>query len=224
MKVALMLTGLARKVEEGYNNYWKYIIDNNDVDFYLHCRKDEEWEKVEEIYQNPKFIHVQKPFKFTEYRKGIESPNDDKSRPLEEYDVWGNFRTFPMFYSWEETFNALRVTRHKYDCVIRSRYDLGTDIDIDLNKLDLSKINISNHHWGGSPITDDNLCILNQDNAEKLFSDIFTEYIEHSKKIGYIEFAEKNFMNILKRKNLYELVHKSNDLPFQLLRDNKLWY
>ena len=224
MKVALMLTGLARKVEEGYNNYWKYIIDNHDVDFYLHCWKDEEWKKVEEIYQNPKFIHVQKPFKFTEYRKGIESPNDDKSRPLEEYDVWGNFRTFPMFYSWEETYNALRVTRHKYDCVIRSRYDLGTDIDIDLNKLDLSKINISNHHWGGSPITDDNLCILNQDNAEKLFSDIFTEYIEHSKKIGYIEFAEKNFMNILKRKNLYDLVNKSDDLPFQLLRDNKLWY
>ena len=31
-------------------------------------------------------------------------------------------------------------------------------------------------------------------------------------------------MNILKRKNLYDLVHKSDDLPFQLLRDNKLWY
>ena len=224
MKVALMLTGLARKVEEGYNNYWKYIIDNHDVDFYLHCWKDEEWEKVEEIYQNPKFIHVQKPFKFTEYREGIESPNDDKSRPLEEYDVWGNFRTFPMFYSWQETYNVLRVSRHKYDCVIRSRYDLGTDINIDLNKLDMDKVNISNHHWGGSPITDDNICVLNQENAHILFDDIFTEYIEHSKKIGYIEFAEKNFMNILKRKNLYELVHKSDDLPFQLLRDNKLWY
>ena len=29
MKVALMLTGLARKVEEGYKHYWKYIIDNH---------------------------------------------------------------------------------------------------------------------------------------------------------------------------------------------------
>ena len=45
MKVALMLTGLARKVEEGYEHYWKHIIDNHDVDFYLHCWKDEEWEK-----------------------------------------------------------------------------------------------------------------------------------------------------------------------------------
>ena len=88
----------------------------------------------------------------------------------------------------------------------------------------MSKINISNHHWAGSPITDDNLCILNQENAHILFEYIFTEYIEHSKEIGYIEFAEKNFMNILKRKNLYHLVHKSDDLPFQLLRDDKLWY
>ena len=224
MKVALMLTGLARKVEEGYKHYWKYIIDNHDVDLYLHCWEDEEYEKGEEVYPNAKYMYIQKPFKFTKYREGIESPNDDKSRPLKEYDVWGNFRTFPMFYSWEETFNALRVSRHKYDCVIRSRYDLGTDINIDLNKLDMSKINISNHHWAGSPITDDNLCILNQENAHILFEDIFTEYIEHSKEIGYIEFAEKNFMNILKRKNLYHLVHKSDDLPFQLLRDNKLWY
>jgi len=219
-----MLTGLARKIEEGYKQYWKHIIDNHDVDFYLHCWEDEEWEKVEEVYPNPKYIHIQKPFKFTKYREGILSFNDDKSRPLPEYDVWGNFRTFPMFYSWEETYRPLRVSRHKYDCVIRSRYDLGANIDIDLNKLDMDKINISNQHWPGSEITDDNLCILNQKNADILFRDIFTEYVDHSKDIGYIEFAEKNFMNILKRKNLYQLVNKSNDLPFDLLRDNKLWY
>ena len=101
---------------------------------------------------------------------------------------------------------------------------LEHNVPIDINKLDMNKINISNQHWPNSEITDDNLCILNQKNADILFDDIFTEYIEHSKKIGYIEFAEKNFMNILKRKNLYHLVNKSNDLPFELLRDNKLWY
>ena len=129
-----------------------------------------------------------------------------------------------MFYSWEMTYKHIQLSGEKYDCVIRSRYDLGASIDIDLNKLDMDKINISNQHWPGSEITDDNLCILNQDNADILFSDIFSEYLKHSKKIGYIEFAEKNFMNILKRKNLYHLVNKSNDLPFDLLRDNKLWY
>ena len=64
--------------------------------------------------------------------------NDDKSRPLEDYDVWGNFRTFPMFYSWEKTYRALRVTRHKYDCIIRSRYDLGTHRPIRLENLEQS--------------------------------------------------------------------------------------
>ena len=76
-----MLTGLARKVEEGYQHYWKHIIDNHDVDFYLHCWEDEEYEKVKEVYPNPKYIYIQKPFKFTKYKEGIESPNDDKSRP-----------------------------------------------------------------------------------------------------------------------------------------------
>ena len=45
-----MLTGLARKVEEGYKQYWKHIIDNNDVDLYLHCWKDEEYDEVKRIY------------------------------------------------------------------------------------------------------------------------------------------------------------------------------
>ena len=87
MKVALMLTGLARKVEEGYKQYWKHIIDNNDVDLYLHCWKDEEYDEVKRIYNKPKILFIQKPVKFTKHREGIESPNDDRSRPLEDYDV-----------------------------------------------------------------------------------------------------------------------------------------
>ena len=35
----------------------------------------------------------------------------------------------------------------EYDCIIRSRYDLGTRTPIRLENLDLSKVNISNHHW-----------------------------------------------------------------------------
>ena len=42
MKVALLLTGLARKVEEGYIHYWKHIIENYDVDVYLQFWEDED--------------------------------------------------------------------------------------------------------------------------------------------------------------------------------------
>ena len=82
MKVALMLTGLARKVQEGYDGYWKYIIDNNDVDLYLHAweskpdeiTNNEDSDDVLKVYPNPKYINIQKPIKFTKYREGIKTP------------------------------------------------------------------------------------------------------------------------------------------------------
>jgi hypothetical protein len=220
MKVALLLTGLPRKIQEGYDKCWKHIIDDYETDVYLHFWEDEEYEKVLEIY-NPKKYVKQLPFKFTNYKKGIESPNDDMSRPLEQYDVAGNFRGFPMFYSWQVGYNLIDGN---YECIIRSRYDLGSPIPFKLENLDLTKLNISNAHWPNSPITDDNLCITSQPIAEKLFSNIFDEFIYHSKETGKIEFQEKNFMEILNRKDLYKYVYKTNELPFQLLRENKLWY
>jgi hypothetical protein len=220
MKVALLLTGLPRKVQEGYDNCWKHIIENYDTDVYLHFWEDEEYEKVLEVY-NPKKYIKQIPFKFTNYKIGIESPNDDMSRPLEQYDVSGNFRGFPMFYSWQVGYNLIDGN---YECIIRSRYDLGSPIPFKLENLDLTKLNISNAHWPNSPITDDNLCITSQPVAERLFVNVFDEFIYHSKQTGKIEFQEKNFMEILNRKDLYKYVCKTNELPFQLLRENKLWF
>jgi hypothetical protein len=226
MKVALLLTGLPRKVQEGYDNCWKHIIENYDTDVYLHFWEDEEYTKVLEIYNSTKYIK-QSPFKFTNYRAGITSycadgiTLDDMSRPIPEYDVAGNFRGFPMFYSWQVGYNLIDGD---YECIIRSRYDLGTPIPFKLENLDLTKLNISGMHWPGSPITDDNLCITSQPIADRLFTNIFDEFIHHSKQSGQITFQEKNFMEILKRKELYDYVCKTNELPFQLLRENKLWY
>ena len=102
MKVALMLTGLARKVEDGYNHYWKHIIENNDVDLYLHAweskpdeiTNNEDSNEVRRIYKNAKYLKLEAPFKFTKYREGIDNPNDPDSRPLVDFDVFGNFRSF----------------------------------------------------------------------------------------------------------------------------------
>jgi hypothetical protein len=126
-----------------------------------------------------------------------------------------------MFYSWQVGYNLIDGN---YECIIRSRYDLGSPIPFKLENLDLTKLNISNAHWPNSPITDDNLCITSQPVAERLFVNVFDEFIYHSKQTGKIEFQEKNFMEILNRKDLYKYVCKTNDLPFQLLRENKLWY
>ena len=129
MKVALMLTGLARKVQEGYDGFWKYIIDNNDVDLYLHAweskpdevTNNEDSDIVHQVYQNATYVNIEKPFKFTKYREGIKTPRDDKSRPLTDFDVFSNFRSFPMYYSWQSTYENIKSSNIDYDCIIRSR-------------------------------------------------------------------------------------------------------
>lgn len=232
MKVALILTGLARKVEEGYNQYWKYVIDNNDVDLFLHAWESkpdgktnhEDSDEVLRVYPNATYCKIEKPFSFTEYRNGIDNPNNDKSRPLTDFDVYGNFRSFPMFYSWESTYNEFKkLCKIDYDCVIRSRYDISGS-NLDISKLDLSKINTTNKHYPNSSIHDDNFLITNQENADKIFSNIFTDIIIHHKKLGYINSAEINFTEYLKRYELDKISVKSNDINFTLLRDNKLWF
>ena len=233
MKVALMLTGLARKVQEGYDKYWKHIIENYDVDLYLHAwyskpdgkTNHEDSDAVELVYSkhNPKFIYIQKPFSFTTYREGIDNRKNDKSRPLEDFDVYGNFRSFPMYYGWESTYRNLKSLGNQYDCIIRSRYDISGP-PLDLSKLNLNKINTSNHHWRGSSKHDDNLCITNQQNADKVFYNIFTDIVTHHKKIGYIDSAEENFTLFLERNGLKDISYKSNDIDFKLLRENKLWF
>jgi hypothetical protein len=233
MKVALMLTGLARKVQEGYDSYWKHIIENHHVDLYLHTwysKPDEitnhgDSDDVLRIYSKhgPKYLYIQNPFPFTEYREGIDNPGDGNARPLKDFDVYGNFRCFPMFYTWESTYKHILNSSHQYDCIIRSRYDISGN-KCDLNKLDLSKINIASNHWRGHDIFDDNMCITNQENSNKLFSNIFTDLVDHHKQIGYINHPEKNFTEYLKRKDLHKISVKSNEINFSLLRDGKLWF
>lgn len=226
-----MLTGLARKVQEGYDGYWKHIIQNYDVDLYLHAwyskpdekTNHEDSDDVIKIYKNPKYIKIENPFKFTKYREGIHNPNNDNSRPLEDFDVYGNFRSFPMYYGWESTYKHIMNSNVNYDCIIRSRYDLK-GLPLDLTKLDLTKINVAGNHWAGTGINDDNLCITNKQISDKIFGNIFNDIISYHKQLGTISGAEQNFTNFLIRNDLHHLSHKSSLIQFNLLRDNKLWY
>jgi len=220
MKVALLLSGLARNVKDGYEQYFKNIITNYNTDVYLHFWEDGEYESVLNVYDPKKYISV-KPFSFKEYKNGVDSPDDPLARPIQPYDVAGNYTSLPMFYGWQTVHSLLE---EEYDCIIKSRYDIGWESPIDLTKFDLSKINVSNMHWQNSDIVDDNIFITNGSLANKLLHDVFDLFTRQIKKDGIINFAEKNFTNILVEKQLYSYTYKSNELPFKLLREFKVWY
>jgi hypothetical protein len=218
MKTAIVISGLPRKVEEGYNQFWKPIIEKYNTDVYLHFWEDEEYQKVLSLY-NPKKYISEKPFSFENYVNGLEA-DESLSRPTKPYDVAGNFRGFPMFHSWQR---VSELVENDYDYVIRGRYDLAGYCN--LQNVDKSKINISAWHWGrGHEICDDNLYVSNSELYKKIHSDAFDDLIENANSIGRIYFQEKNFTEMIKRKGLYHLVNKHSDLKFDLLRENIIWY
>lgn len=220
MKVALLLSGLARNVSEGYRTYFRQLIEEYDVDVYCHFWEDGEWDQVLKHYSPVKYI-CDKPFPFDNHKMNVESPGDAFARPITPYNVAGNFTALPMFYGWQRVYS---LVDGDYDCIIKSRYDLGWDTAPDLLSLDLTKINVSNHHWTNDEILDDNLLITNGDLARKLFLDIFNEFTKTIKEEGVIYFPEKNFTKLVVKRGLYQFVHKSNNLPFKLLREFKIWY
>jgi len=218
MRVAIVISGLPRKVKEGYNQFWKSIIENYNADVYLHFWEDEEYEKILSVY-NPKKYISEKPFSFAEYVDGLEA-DESLSRPTKPYDVAGNFRGFPMFHGWQK---ACKLIDEDYDYVIRGRYDLGGYCN--LENVDPNKINVSAWHWGnGHDICDDNLFISNSKIYNEIHRDAFDNLIEDAMKIGRIYFQEKNFTRMIQRKGLHDLVVKHPDLKFDLLREDKLWY
>jgi hypothetical protein len=221
MKVALLLTGLPRKVNDGFHHTWKHIIENYDTDVYLHSWKDEEWENVGEMYSNAKSLQIQEPFKFTKYKQGIKLPHTDTSRPLPQYDVMSCFRQLPMFYSWQMGYKPLYDSMIDYDVVIRSRYDLGVHEPINLTQFNMDLIN---HSIGGTQFFDDNLCITNKQNSDVLFCNVFDNVIKNGRETGILNSAESSWTGVLERCNLISKSTRHSSLKFSLLRENKLWW
>ena len=222
MKVALLLSGLPRKVEEGYERTWKGIIENYDTDVYLHAWKDEEWEKISNFYPNAKSFILQEPFKFTKYKEGIKLPHNDTSRPIPQYDVMSCFRQFPMFYSWQFGYKPLYDSMLDYDVVIRSRYDLGIDFPFKLEDINMNEINHSTVNGG---FFDDNLCITNKENADKLFKNIFDDVVKYAKESGILNSAESSWTSMLEKYELKQISVKNPIIGrFDLLRENKIWW
>ena len=203
MKTAIVISGLPNKVEEGYNQFWKSIIEKYNADVYLHFWEDGEYEKVLSLY-NPKKYISEKPLSFINY---IDIPSTELNNGN------ANFRQFSMFYGWQE---VCKLIEDDYECVIRGRYNLTGYCN--LENIDNSKINVSNYHWPNSKICDDNLYVSNSDLYRKIFYDSFDSLREDTIKFGLKYSPEIHFTKLIDKKGLYNLVTKTFDLRFDIIR------
>lgn len=218
MKIAYCLYGQPRLFEKGYEIISEFIKDY-DVDFYYHtwslenstdlfqhsCYRNINCEELKfdkntiqklNLLYKPK-AYISETSKTFEYKNDINFINSityTNTRPENKLDLRIN-NAFSNFYSKQQVRNLLNETVKKeninYDLVIISRFDMLKNININLNKLDKSKIYVSDLHRPNF-IFSDAILISNIDN----FLNIINVY--------------DNFPNILNNSVLSELCEKYN--------------
>lgn len=202
MEVCIIITGIARHVKDGYEQFYEPLIKKYNPDIFVYSWNDYEVNEIKKYYY-PKKIKIVEPINFSEYSFEY----SDKTY----FKKYGGGSLLPMIYCWE---NAWKMIDTHYDCIIRSRFDVSISKEIKLENLDLSKINISNSHWNRYPVMDDNLLITNHETSNKIYKNIFTN-ISSKKNIHSIN--EVNITEYVIEQGLGDDVIKV-DLPFKLIR------
>lgn len=128
MKTALCLHGYFNSQRDGDSrgiDGYRYIEDNilskSDVDVYIHSWDLKNEMEICSLYSNNIISSVfekQKDFKILYNQNGLGTlPQREGVTPF--------WNVFSQFYSVQRVFKLLQESGNKYDCVIKSRFDLG---------------------------------------------------------------------------------------------------
>ena len=145
MKVALLLPGLTRSAKICYDSLNRFLLSHYDVDVYIHtwdfsnfsldsnnAEREIEISEIESLYKPKKIV--------------VENYYDKRDSFIEKYLNYNkpqgtHERSISMFYKVEQCFNLIE-NANEYECIIRCRMDLLLNEQLDLEKIDLSAINI----------------------------------------------------------------------------------
>ena len=117
MKIALCLSGQPRSFEKGYEYHYKNIIENNDVDVFIHC-----WDTK---YEN-QLVELYKPKKYS-FEKQIIFDEQNKRQHIIESRWYSAKQVNDLKKQYEADNNF------KYDFVMSSRFDVGIFKNLDFN-------------------------------------------------------------------------------------------
>ena len=143
MKIALCFSGQARSFEKGYEYYKKNLLDNYDVDVYIHSWKFDGEEKFLDLYE-PKSFKFSDPYSNTEQGFKLDdyythTPNREKYPPRFTYSMFDS-----MYRCLELLVHESLNNRTDYDWVIRTRTDYALNVSIPFETLDSNKLYIPN--------------------------------------------------------------------------------
>jgi len=128
MKIALCLHGYFNSSRDassfgldGYMHIKKHILDGNDVDVFIHSWDVDNEEKIKELYGSiTKDCLFEPQIDF----KPLFIKNQLDTVPV-HFGATPFWNVFSQYYSVQKSFELMIKSNIKYDCVIKSRFDLG---------------------------------------------------------------------------------------------------
>jgi len=130
MKIALCFSGQPRAYRQSYDFYRRNLLDNYDVDIYLHT-----WTMNE---GREELLELLKP-------KAYEFEDHPPCDANQRYTNTPNARDYPPYNNWMmvySTWKSSLLIEGEYDWVIRSRTDFALNRLIPFAELDRSKLYI----------------------------------------------------------------------------------
>ena len=141
MKIALCITGQPRSFEKGYEYHYKNIIENNDVDVFIHTLKSPNLNELIDLYK-PKGSMIEESVNpdLSKYTSVTTSTKlEGKSLHYQHMLSCMQLRKCNQLKVKEEVKN-----KFVYDWVIRSRFDFAINVRIPFEELNNNKLHIPN--------------------------------------------------------------------------------
>lgn len=127
MKIALCLHGYFNSSKDqsssgidGAHHIKKHILENNDVDVYVHSWDLENEQVIHNLYGDQIVSHL--------FENQIDFQSIYLQNRLNLFPVHGDrpfWTAFSQYYSVQRSFQLMLDSNIEYDCVIKSRFDLG---------------------------------------------------------------------------------------------------
>jgi uridine kinase len=134
MKIALLIAGYLRSFEHNIQNLKKYIIENNNVDIYIHITKNKETKYLNANFDINKIIKLLNP------KHIIINDNINFKREKQINDIMNQNLKFYLLN--EERKRLENLENITYDLVFKIRPDVYLNEPIHFSIMDLNKINI----------------------------------------------------------------------------------